>query len=324
VYHPTTRVLAVLELLQSRPGISGAAIAARLEVDRRTVRRYITMLQDLGVPVEGERGPEGGYALRPGTRLPPLMLSDDEALAVVLGLLAARRQGLVDPLASEGAAAKIERVLPETPRRRLRALQSVAAFTRTPILEQPDPDVLLHVATAAHDRRRVHIAYRSGGQDTERDVEVFGLVHHWGRWYLVGHCHLRRAVRVFRVDRIVSATVTDRPIGKRRQPNALQTVLRTLALGGRGHSVDVLLKTTLAQAQDRIPPGAALLTPVRGGVRLQAHVDDLDRVARLLLTVGCDFTVRGCAELRGALRRVGEQALASAGAGKCGRTKTHR
>ncbi len=312
MYHPTTRVLAVLELLQSRPGISGAAIAARLEVDRRTVRRYITMLQDLGVPVEGERGPEGGYALRPGTRLPPLMLSDDEALAVVLGLLAARRQGLVDPLAAEGASAKIERVLPEAPRRRLRALQSVVAYTRTPALDQPDPDILLHVATAAHERRRVHIAYRSGEQDTERDVEVFGLVHHWGRWYLVGHCHLRRATRVFRVDRIVRANVTDRPIGRRRQPNALQTVLRTLALGGRGHSVDVLLETTLDQAQDRVPPGAALLTSVRGGVRLQAHVDDLDRIARLLLTVGCDFTVQACDELRVALRRVGEQALASA------------
>lgn len=132
MYHPTTRVLAVLELLQSRPGMTGAALAARLEVDRRTVRRYITMLQDLGVPVEGERGPEGGYALRPGARLPPLMLSDDEALAVSLGLLAARRQGLVDPLAAEGAAAKIERVLPEAPRRRLKALQSIMAYAPTP------------------------------------------------------------------------------------------------------------------------------------------------------------------------------------------------
>lgn len=313
MYHPTTRVLAVLEMLQSRPGITGAALAARLEVDRRTVRRYITMLQDLGVPVEGERGPDGGYALRPGARLPPLMLSDDEALAVSLGLLAARRQGLIDPLAAEGAAAKIERVLPETPRRRLKALQSIMAYAPTPTPEQPDPDVLLHVASAAHDHRCVHLRYRTGGALTERDVEVFGLVPHWGRWYVVGHCHLRKAVRVFRVDRIEIATATDRPIGKRRRANPLQILLRQLALGGPGSAIDVLLKIDLKEAQRRIPPGAALLTPTRGGVVLRAHVDDLERFARLLLSIGCDFVVRNPPDLRAALGRVGRQALTLAG-----------
>lgn len=312
MYQPTTRVLTVLDLLQSRPGISGAAIAARLEVDRRTVRRYITMLQDLGVPVEGERGPEGGYALRPGTRLPPLMLNDDEALAVALGLLAARRQGLVDPLAAEGAFAKIERVLPEAPRRRLRALGAVVAYTATQAREQPDPDILLHLATAAHERRCAHVAYRSGERESERDVEVFGLVHHWGRWYLLGHCHLRRAVRVFRVDRIVSAAVTERPARKRRPGNVLEVVLSRLALGGPGHAVEVLLKTSLAQARDRVPQGAALLDEVRGGVQLRAHVEDLDRLARLLLSIGCDFEIREPAELRAALRRVAHEALSIA------------
>src|SRR5204863_4074973 len=94
VYHPTTRVLAVLELLQSRQRVRGAELAERLEVDGRTVRRYVTMLQDLGIPVEAERGRYGAYRLRPGFKLPPLMFSDEEALAVVLGLLAARQLGL--------------------------------------------------------------------------------------------------------------------------------------------------------------------------------------------------------------------------------------
>ncbi len=87
MYHPTTRVLTVLELLQSRQQLSGAELASRLEVDRRTVRRYVTMLQDLGIPVEGERGRHGGYRLRPGFKLPPLMFTEDEALALTLGLL---------------------------------------------------------------------------------------------------------------------------------------------------------------------------------------------------------------------------------------------
>src|ERR687894_1534136 len=99
MYHPTTRVLTILELLQAHAEMSGAEIAARLEVDRRTVRRYILMLQDLGIPIETTRGPHGGYRLRPGFKLPPLMLTDEEALAVTLSLIAARRQGLaVDSL----------------------------------------------------------------------------------------------------------------------------------------------------------------------------------------------------------------------------------
>src|SRR5919199_1710307 len=108
VYHPTTRVLTVLELLQSHQRLSGAELAERLEVDRRTVRRYVTMLQELGIPIEGERGRYGSYRLRPGFKLPPLMLVEDEALAVTLGLLAVRQLGLAGAgTAAEGAAGQI-------------------------------------------------------------------------------------------------------------------------------------------------------------------------------------------------------------------------
>ena len=106
MYHPTTRVLAVLELLQSRQRVRGAELAERLEVDGRTVRRYVTVLQDLGIPVESERGRYGAYRLRPGFKLPPLMFSDQEALAVVLGLLAARRLGLEASLRPRGRPKK--------------------------------------------------------------------------------------------------------------------------------------------------------------------------------------------------------------------------
>src|SRR5947209_12202729 len=126
MYHPTTRVLTVLEVLQSRGGASGAELAARLEVDVRTVRRYVTMLQDMGIPVEARPGRHGGYRLRPGYRLPPLMFDNDEALAVTLGLLFARRHGLTNAApATEGALAKIERVLPDTLRAQVRALAAV-------------------------------------------------------------------------------------------------------------------------------------------------------------------------------------------------------
>src|SRR3712207_3806131 len=125
MYHPTTRVLTVLELLQSRGRITGPELAERLEVNARTARRYIGMLQDLGIPIEGERGRYGAYVLRPGFKLPPLMFGEDEALALVLGLLAARRIGLAAAApAVEGALAKIERVLPPDLRRRIDAVQA--------------------------------------------------------------------------------------------------------------------------------------------------------------------------------------------------------
>src|SRR5919205_3706811 len=114
MYHPTTRVLTVLELLQALPRLSGAELAERLEVDRRTVRRYVSMLQELGVPVESEAGRYGGYRLRPGYKLPPMMFTEEEALALSLGLLLSRRLGLSEAApAIEGALAKLDRVLPD-------------------------------------------------------------------------------------------------------------------------------------------------------------------------------------------------------------------
>src|SRR5262245_39693885 len=142
MYHPTTRVLTILELLQARGSLSGAELAERLEVDRRTVRRYITMLQDLGIPIETTRGPHGSYQLRRGFKLPPLMLADDEALAITLSLFTARRTGMVaDLLTVERALAKIERVLPEELRARVQAVQSVVAFHTVPTEPPPHGEI---------------------------------------------------------------------------------------------------------------------------------------------------------------------------------------
>ena len=145
MYHPTTRVLTVLELLQSRAQFSGAELAERLEVDRRTVRRYVSTLQDLGVPVESEAGRYGGYRLRPGYKLPPMMFTEEEALALILGLLLSRRVGLVDAApAVEGALAKIDRVLPDRLRGRVQAVQGALAFTPLrSTARASDPAVLL-------------------------------------------------------------------------------------------------------------------------------------------------------------------------------------
>src|SRR6476646_3946320 len=149
MYFPTTRVLTILELLQSRQQLSGPELAQRLEVNTRTVRRYITMLQDLGIPVEAERGRYGAYRLRPGFKLPPLMFTEDEALALTLGLLAARRLGLTAAApAVEGALAKVERVMPATLQARMEAVQETLIFDVPPLYTTPSSATLLTFSVA--------------------------------------------------------------------------------------------------------------------------------------------------------------------------------
>ena len=161
MYHPTTRVLAVLELLQARGRLSGPELAERLEVDLRTVRRYVTMLQDLGIPVEAERGRHGGYRLRPGFRLPPLVFSDDEALALTLGLLSARRLGLATSAATvEGAMAKLDSVLPADVRARTSATMRSASSGSTPPLVSQSTRTSAPASSAASTTRRLNSGLR--------------------------------------------------------------------------------------------------------------------------------------------------------------------
>ena len=201
---PTSRLLELLELLQARPLTTGREIADRLGIDPRTARRYIDVLQELGIPVEGQRGVGGGYRIRPGYRLPPLMLEDEEAVVVVLGLLAtrgSRTDGAPD--AVDGALAKINRVLPTTLRRQVEALEETLGFTRTTGAAPADAAAVLLLADAIRRRRRLTIAYRTfSGEESERELSPHGLVVHSGRWYLAAHDHTRDDLRTFRVDRI--------------------------------------------------------------------------------------------------------------------------
>ena len=304
MYHPTTRVLAVLELLQSRRRVRGAELAERLEVDGRTVRRYITMLQDLGIPIEGERGRHGAYVLRPGFKLPPLMLSDEEALAVVLGLLAARRMGLVDAApAVEGALAKIERVLPEALRERVRAVEETLVLDLGPSRAAAG-SVVVALGAAARDRRRVRMSYRShDGDETERLFDPYGMVYRRGRWYATGYCHLRGDLRLFRLDRVAEVEVRDEVFPRPDGFDPLASVLRSLAMTPGAWPVEVVLQSTLDEARRMVPPDQALMEETPDGVVLRCYVQDLSWMARFLAGVNCSFEIRRPPELREALRR---------------------
>ena len=313
MYHPTTRVLAVLELLQAHQRLGGTELSERLEVDLRTVRRYVTMLQDLGIPVEGDRGRYGGYRLRPGFKLPPLMFTDDEALAVTLGLLAARRLGLaVTAPAVEGALAKVERVLPPAVRQRVAAVQEALVTDLAPPAEAPASAVVATLSVAAQEGRRVWLRYGSArGEETERAVDPYGLVYLSGRWYAAGYCHLRGGLRTFRLDRVLAVEPRTEAFTRPPDFDSLAYVQRALATMPGTWRVEVLLDTSLEEAQRVIPPQVATLESTPAGVVFRDYAEDLDWIARLLVGLGCPFVVREPPELRQTLARLAARVLES-------------
>ncbi|TDC11857.1 YafY family transcriptional regulator [Actinomadura bangladeshensis] len=293
----------MLELLQAHHRISGAELARRLGVDERTVRRYAARLDDLGVPVTADRGRHGGYRLMPGYKLPPLMLTDDEAAAVVLGLLAGRRMGLPGQ-ATETALAKVQRVLPAALRDRIRALRDTLGFTapdRTaPAAAAPGTGTVLTLAAAARERRR---SWR--GEDSERDLDPYGLVFHSGRWYVTGHDHRSGETRTFRVDRITAAEPGTATFEVPGGVDPVRDVTASLARVPYAHEVEVVLDAALEEARRRIPASVAALTEAGGedgGVVMTMRAERLDGAARMLAGLGFGFTVRRPEELRGHIR----------------------
>jgi predicted DNA-binding transcriptional regulator YafY len=314
--HPASRVLAMLELLQAHHVLGGRDLAQRLRVDERTVRRYATTLAELGVPVSAARGRYGGYRLRPGYKLPPLMFTDDEAVAVVLGLIAARRLGLAagPPAATpanpaalapvESAMAKLRRVLPTPVAGRVAALGDALELTlsRPGRAAPAEAGILLGLGEAVTGRRPVSIDYRSfQGRVSQREVEPYGLVFHAGRWYLTGFDRDRGEIRTFRADRI--RTVNDRP-GTVTPPagfDPVEQVTRGLAQVPYAWEVEVLLDADLAAARRRIPPSMGTLAQAPDGVLLRLRAEHLGGVPPMLAGLGLGFTILHPEELRAEL-----------------------
>lgn len=169
-YSPVTRLLTLLDLLQSRPGVTAAQLAERLEVEARSVRRYITMLQDIGIPVEAVRGRYGGYRLRPSFKLPPLMWTEDEAVAVTLGLQAIHQIGLSQTIPTvERALAKVERVLPQVLRERVQAVQETVVLDLVSRSRSEPSTYVMPLSMAASQGKRVWMRYQARpGEERER------------------------------------------------------------------------------------------------------------------------------------------------------------
>jgi predicted DNA-binding transcriptional regulator YafY len=209
-----TRLITLIFLLQNQPNQKASELAGRLGVSLRTVHRYFTMLDEMGIPIFAERGPYGGFSLVRGYKMPPLVFTLEEAVAVVLGT------GMVDEMwgqlyreAARGALAKLENLLPEEQTNEVAwARRSLIATGMNRSNLDALAPILEKLRRAVRERRQMNIHYRSSTSPhpESRDLDPYALVHRWGWWYAIGYCHLRQDLRSFRVDRMESANLTDR------------------------------------------------------------------------------------------------------------------
>ena len=306
MYHPTTRVLAVLALLQAHGRMSGSELAARLEVNVRTLRRYIIMLQDLGIPIEAERGRNGAYVLSAGFKLPPMMFTNEEALALTVGLISARHLNLSDTdRAVESAFAKLERVMPLELKSRVRALtETITLDPQRASYTPPSEAVLSTLSGAAQLRRRVHIRYHPDrGEDTERDFDPYGLTYYQHRWYAVGYCHLRQDLRSFRLDRVTQVNLLEADFDRPEGFDPLAYLMQAIAIMPRKYAFELLLKTDIDTAQREVFDVLGILESTEDGILLRGSVEDLDWLARQISIFSFDFVVREPIELKTEIRK---------------------
>ncbi len=299
----STRMLRLLSLLQTHRYWPGAELAERLQVSPRTLRRDIDRLRELGYPVQAQRGVDGGYQLAAGAALPPLVVDDEEAVALAVGLLAAT-ESAVEGIAESSvrALAKVVHLMPGRLRRRVEALRAMtvpASWGGARV--SVDPGILTGVAVACRDSERLRFGYTAAdGRRTARHVEPHRLVSLGRRWYLVGYDLDRLDWRSYRIDRLSEPRGT----GARFRPRALPA--RDAAAFVRAgidtvqavYDVEVLVDAPAAAVRERIGRWSTVTEAGAGRCRVRMTADSLDWPTMALGAVGADFEVVSPPELR--------------------------
>lgn len=308
VLETSTRLLKLLGLLQARRDWSGAELAERLEVTQRTVRRDIERLRRLGYPVTGRAGVAGGYRLRAGASLPPLLLDDEEAVAIAVGLRTAVGGGVAGiGETSVRALSKLEALLPERVRRRVHAV-GAATVPYRPAGPAADPETLLTIATACRDHERLRFQYRShDGDASRRVVEPQGLVHTGRRWYLVAWDTARADWRTFRVDRIAARPRADRRFEPRDPPQSdLATwVARGVSSARDSFQARVILHAAADSVAATVPHQWGTVQPIsERRCMLSTGSDWLDGLAIYIANIGVEFEVVEPPELTDRIREL--------------------
>jgi predicted DNA-binding transcriptional regulator YafY len=299
VYSPTTRLLTILERLQSRKSVTGPELASELEVDIRSIRRYIASLRELGIPIDGESGRAGSYRLRPGYRLPPVMFTNPEMIAVMLGLVAVRDLGLTEAVGAESAIEKVERVLPETLRSQSQAIQNALTFSVRTDKARVRDTILANVSMAAYEQRQLWMDYgASTGESTQRTVDVYGVTFHGGAWYAVGHCHLRNDKRTFRLDRMYHVRLLESTYVRPADFDAMAYLHASLAQSPGIHTCVISIEGAYDDILERTPRNMGSLTETDDGAKWECRVSDLDWMARVLASLELPVRVLEPHELR--------------------------
>jgi predicted DNA-binding transcriptional regulator YafY len=315
----SSRILRLLSLLQTHRYWPGSELAERLEISVRTLRRDVDRLRELGYPVHAERGMAGGYQLDAGAALPPLVLDDEEAVALVIGLRAAA-QGPVAGIeeASVRALAKLGQVMPPRLRRRVDALRSstvLAPWSGGPTV---DPNVLTAVAQACRDEERMRFGYvASNGERTARHVEPHRLVALGRRWYLVAYDVTRQDWRSFRLDRLDAARSTGMRFHPRQLPAADPATFVRAGIdniAATQYVVEALVHAPASSVRTKIGQWATIDQVDDTCCRLRMSVENLDWSALALGTVGAEFEVLGPPELVERVREWGSRFTRACGA----------
>jgi predicted DNA-binding transcriptional regulator YafY len=313
-----SRLLSLLSLLQARRDWPGAELAERLEVSGRTIRRDVERLRALGYPVQALTGPAGGYRLHAGTAMPPLLLDEEEAIAIAVGLRTAARASVTGiEETSIRALVKLEQVLPAHLRRRVAALGSatVAAPAAGPTV---DPQHLTTIAAACRDSECIRFDYRSrDGTATRREGEPHALVNLGRRWYLVAWDRRREDWRTFRVDRLDRPAATGLRFTARAlpAPNAVAYVEQSIAGAFSGFEARVTVHASAEELAGRLSYLGGTLTPI-DTQRCKYRISDVDLewLALRVAMLGVDVDVHEPPELIAHLRALARRLRRAAGA----------
>lgn len=303
------RLLQLLSLLTSRAQWTAVDLAERLEVTDRTLRRDIERLRALGYPVHSARGVGGGYRLGAGRALPPLLLDDEEATAVVIALRTAAIAGVAGIAETAvSAVAKLEQVLPARLRHRIASLQQTTVLLPR-AAAMADPQTLALLAATCYHQHRVRFAYTDRhARPSTRSVEPHRLVHSGRYWYLVAHDLDRAAWRVFRVDRITDPHDTAARFIPRDPPDAAGLVAAAVTTAQYPHRAKVRLHTSAEDAAQHFPPSTGILETISPGqCVLTTRAYSLDDIAMQLGVLDIEFTVLEPAELRSRVEAIADR-----------------
>jgi predicted DNA-binding transcriptional regulator YafY len=305
-----SRLLRLLVLLSARPSWTAPELAERLEVTERTVRRDMTRLRSMGYPVTGSSGPYGGYALGAGGHLPPLVLDDDEAVAVAIGLRASAAGGTPGvESAALSALTKLDRVLPVHLREQVAALRTVTVGLGRSDLPDADVDALVSIALACSRPERLRFAYvDASDQRTDRLVEPFRLVFGSRSWYLVAYDTNRAGWRTFRVDRMTEIKLTGARFAPREAPDAARMVAEGMAVHAHALQARVRLHVPIDEARRQVSRTVAILEPDTDPSATIARIGgDADWIARYLSSLECRFEVLEPEVVRAEVRALAAQ-----------------